>query len=606
MRASLARTLVASALVAGLTVGASAGPAPSFSSTTITPAARTITPPPKLPAATWKSVSREVLIPMDDGVKLAATIAWPSRDGATPAKGRFPVVFGITPYGRAGICGCSVPTFWATRGIVGAVVDTRGTGGSGGDLRGNYFSPREARDGAALADWFGTRRWSTGKVGMSGGSYVGITQLLTAELQPKHLTAVAPQVSLSDMYRDAFTHGGIPSAFFDAQYIGVQGGPGALTPNSDPALLVDTVEAKLGQSPPGYIAFDYLQRPNDDTFYRQRSPIYRAGRIKVPVLLIGGWRDGLSQRGGPELFQALAKRKGVQTRLLMDPCTHKGCGAPFAPMTTATGLYDTSAMIWEFMARHLLGRATPARPRVQYYLQGGSGYRAAATWPPATTAYRRYDLGAGWLRPTTAATRATPGTTQVVTDPAAGFTSAFNEYGTVAITPYLPLDQRLEGPHGATFRTGVLGRALTLAGPIGLHLVASSTAADTDFYGKLADVAPDGTETIISEGALRASHRALVTAKSTQARPYHSHVNPTPIEPGRFYRFDIEIWPTAWRLAPGHRLQLRITSDDLPTHLPGWIRFNRADPAATELVLNQPAINTIRYAGSYLVLPVSS
>ena len=54
----------------------------------------------------------------------------------------------------------------------------RGTGGSGGDLSGNYFSPREARDGAAVVEWLGTRTWSTGKVGMAGGSYVGITQLL--------------------------------------------------------------------------------------------------------------------------------------------------------------------------------------------------------------------------------------------------------------------------------------------------------------------------------------------------------------------------------------------------------------------------------------------
>ena len=133
----------------------------------------------------------------------------------------------MTPYSRNGVCGCYPPDFWATRGIVGAVVDVRGTGGSGGNLEGNFFSPREARDSAAVIEYLGTQPYSTGKVGMAGGSYVGITQYLAAEQRPPHLAAIAPQVAISDLYRDGFAHGGIPSLFFDAQYIAVQGAPGA-------------------------------------------------------------------------------------------------------------------------------------------------------------------------------------------------------------------------------------------------------------------------------------------------------------------------------------------------------------------------------------------
>ena len=63
----------------------------------------------------------------------------------------------MTPYGRNGVCGCPAPAMFATRGIVGAVADVRGTGGSGGDLEGNYFSPREARDGYHLVEYLGTQ-----------------------------------------------------------------------------------------------------------------------------------------------------------------------------------------------------------------------------------------------------------------------------------------------------------------------------------------------------------------------------------------------------------------------------------------------------------------
>jgi putative CocE/NonD family hydrolase len=560
--------------------------------------ARAAAPPPAMPPATLKSVSKEVLVTMDDGVKIATTVAFPSADGSTPLPGRFPVVLEMTPYGRNGVCGCTTPDTFATRGIIGVVADVRGTGGSGGSLKDNYFSPREARDGYDLVEYFATRPYSTGKVGMTGGSYLGITQYLTAEQQPPHLAVITPIVALSDLYRDAYTHGGIPNLSFDAQYIGVQGGPGALSANNDPSLLADTVQSKLGQSPPGTIAFDYLARPDDDPFYRARSPIYHAADITVPTLIVGQWHDGLL-RGAPEMYRVLSRRQGVETRLFMDPCTHKGCGAPFAPFDDPPGRLDESALVFEFLRKHLLGADVPARPRVQYYLQHADRYVSATDWPAPDTRWRSLRLGPGRLGGARSGASAS-----YVDDPAAGFSMALDQYGTVAASPYVPTDQRLEGPHGLTFRTPTLSKPLDIAGPIALRLVASSTATDTDWYAKLADVAPDGSESIITEGALRASHRALDPAKSLPGRPYHTETDPQPIVPGRFYDYDIEIWPTAYELAPGHRLQLRLTSSDLPTHLPGWYRIDRDHPEATTIELEKPAVNTVRFAGSRLLVAV--
>jgi putative CocE/NonD family hydrolase len=563
------------------------------------PAAATATSPAELPTATYETVAKEVLIPADDGVQLAATVTFPSRDGTTPAPGKFPVVLSMTPYGRNTVCGCPDPNLFASRGMIAADVDVRGTGGSGGDLAGNYFSPREARDGYDLVEYFGTQPYSTGKVGMAGGSYVGITQYLTAEQRPPHLAAIAPQVAISDLYRDGFAHGGIPNLLFDLQYIGVQGAPGALGLNNDPWLLQQTLAAKLGQSPPGTIAFDYLERPYDDDFYRDRSPIYNARRIQVPVLDIGQWHDGLL-RGETEMYGALARRRGVETRLLMDPCTHKGCGAPFAPLTSPPGVRDSAAAIFEFLDHYLRGAKVPKRPPVTYYLQGANEYRSATSWPPHGTRERRLALGSGSLG--TAPQSGDPTEASYVSDPLAGFSMAFSQYGTVAATPYIPTDQRLEGPQGLTFRTPPLERSRELVGPIALHLAAASTASDTDWYVKLADVAPDGSETIITDGALRASQRALDRERSTPARPYHTHAGAQPIEPNRFYRYAIEVWPTAYELAPGHRLQLRLTSTDLPTHLPGTVMLDADHPELTRIDLQAPAENTVRLGDSYLVV----
>lgn len=554
-------------------------------------------PAPVLPAATYKSVSEELLISMDDGKRLAATVAYPSIDGKTRAPGRFPVVVGLTPYGRNGVCGCIPPSFFSTRGMVGAVVDVRGTGGSEGDLSQNFFSPREAKDGYNVIEYFGTRSYSSGKVGMAGGSYVGITQYLTAEQQPPHLAAITPAVAISDLYRDGFSHGGIENLSFDLQYIAVQGAPGAAGTNTSPGLIQESVTSKAKQSPLGSIAFDYLKRPTDDAFYRDRSPIYHADRIKVPVLDIGQWHDGLL-RGETEMYRALASRPGVETRLLMDPCTHKGCGAPFAPFTAPSGLVDESAFIFEFLQQHLLGKSIPKRPKVEFYLQSARRYVEADSWPPAGTRLTRYLLGPGDLSLAPVAA----GTESYAFDPAAGLSMSFDQYGTVAGSPYIPTDQRLEDSHGLTFRTSVSRKSIRLTGPIALHLVAASSANDTDWYAKLADVAPDGSESIITAGALRASHRATEPTKSYPGRPFHTHVHPTPIEPGVFYGYDIEIWQTAYELAPGHSLQLRLTSSDLPTHFPGSVYVDKQHPKDTVLVPNPPATNTVRLGDSYLLV----
>jgi uncharacterized protein len=562
-------------------------------------------PPPVLPEPSYPAtVEQEFSIEMDDGVHLGATVTLPSLDGSTPAPGRFPVVLSMTPYGRTGLCSCGDPVLFATRGIAAAAVDVRGTGGSEGNLNENYFSPREQQDTYVVIEWLAAQDWSTGRIGMSGGSYVGITQLLAAELQPPHLVAITPNVVLSDVYRDAFAHGGIQNLFFDTQYIAVQGGPGLAGWNNDPALAQQTVAAKIGQLMGDPIAFDYLERPNDDAFYRDRSPIYRADRIQVPVLLIGGWRDGLSQRGGTEMYHALAQRPGVETRLHMGPCTHKGCGAPFAPLTGGAGQDDVSALTFEFLAKYLLGTPAPERPPVRVYVQNGDGYVDDAQWPLRGTRFVRFYLDQGALAPAAPAQAASE---SYVADPAAGLSMAFDQYGTVAISPYIPTDQRLEEAQGLRFRTATLESDVVVAGPIALHLVAATGATDTDWIAKLADVAPDGTESIVSNGYLRASHRALDPARSREGVPYHTHTDPTPVEAGTDYVYDVEIWPTVYRLASGHRLQLRITSADVPTHAPYAMKFDRADPAATEFVPMMPAMNTVTEGGvdpSFLLVPI--
>jgi putative CocE/NonD family hydrolase len=588
---------------------------------------------PTMPPATYQTVSSYLTIPMDDGVRLGATITFPSKTGSGRAPGRFPVVFSMTPYGRDGVCGCPDQTTYPARGIVSAVVDVRGTGGSGGNLDGNYFSPREQRDGYDLVEWFARQPWSTGRVAMMGGSYLGITQYLTAELRPPHLVAIAPEVALSDIYRDAYTYDGVPDFFFDTQYNAVQGGPGLASGNlgepgdantsadTNPVdelnALLTTTSAKQAQAQSRPVALDYLARPNDDGWYHDRSPYYRVRRITVPVLIIDGWRDGAFVRGDLEMYERLAARRGVETRIDINACTHKGCGAPFDPTHNANGADNFPAIEFDFLSHYLRGTPEVPGANVAYELQPSGPYQYASAWPPTGTRLTRFYLtsGAGTAQPLVGnlsfgglATKAPTASTSAsyVTDPLAGASMAMDSYGTIAISPYIPLDQRAEDEQGLTWRTTPVRVPMRLAGPIQLHLVASSTASDTDFVARLSDVGPDGSETVITEGALRASHRALDLARSRPGAPYHRDDRPEALTPGRSYAFDIAIIPTAYELPAGHELQLRLTTDDFPTRLPAMVYLNQANPAASVIEPLPPAINTVFEArtGSWLLLPL--
>jgi predicted acyl esterase len=161
---------------------------------------------------------------------------------------------------------------------------------------------------------------------------------------------------------------------------------------------------------------------------------------------------------------------------------------------------------------------------------------------------------------------------------------------------------------------------LSIAGPIAVHLVAGTTGVpgdpslaadwpgqlqvqppyhDTDFVVKVSDVAPDGTATLVTQGYLRASHRAVDAVRSqfiggVNMAPFHPHtlaaLDPPPAD-GTPRTYDIEIWPTAKTWVRGHRLRVDIYSADTPNHL----------------ALVKPALNTIFFGpgnDSYIALPV--
>jgi putative CocE/NonD family hydrolase len=101
------------------------------------------------------------------------------------------------------------------------------------------------------------------------------------------------------------------------------------------------------------------------------------------------------------------------------------------------------------------------------------------------------------------------------------------------------------------YTTAPLERDLDVVGPVRLILHASSTAVDTDFVARISDVFPDGRAIQLQSGVLRARYRDLTG-------------DPQLLEPGRVYRFEIDLWAIANRFKAGHSLRLDISSADFP------------------------------------------
>jgi putative CocE/NonD family hydrolase len=108
-----------------------------------------------------------------------------------------------------------------------------------------------------------------------------------------------------------------------------------------------------------------------------------------------------------------------------------------------------------------------------------------------------------------------------------------------------------ERPDVLVFTSEPLSRPLEVTGPIVVELWAASSAPDTDFTAKLIDVHPDGYAQNLLDGVIRARYRNSAVASSL-------------IEPGRPYRYTIDLWATSNVFLPGHRLRLEISSSNFP------------------------------------------
>ena len=505
----------------------------------------------------------DVTIPASDGVNLVGDVYLPS-DG----KSRYPAVVDMEPYGR------SSSTKYVSQGYARVNTDVRGSGKSGGALC--LLCLREQKDVYDVVEWIARQPWSNGHVALYGYSYSAITSLLGAALQPPHLDAVVVGHPPTDPYRDVVWHNGLYDQGFVGQWFAGQTATQAVGLGAQPQIL-DRAQQQF--------AVETRLIPYDGPVYQERSVLARMDRIKVPVYVFTGWEDMYS-RGDLRLIDGLANPHRL---LVIDPSTHHGTGeageigAPYGsgsdPGALSTDPPGDEDIAW--LDRFVKGtpNGIDDKPRVRYFDLGDRTWHSAPSWQSATTHLVHLYLsaqksGSASLSPNDGTLAAAVPTGRSAYqdsyfyDPAAGASIPMGKEGPDGFLPYAPLDQRLDEPQGLTYTTPVLKDPLRLAGPTELRFWAVTEGSDMAFVGRLVDVAPDGSASLITQGWLRASFRYVDPSRSRPAAPYLPDDHDTPVVIGEDTEYRMDIWDTAYTVAPGHRLRLWLSSSDTPTHEP--------------------------------------
>ena len=522
------------------------------------------------PAVTGSStVLTDVPIAVSDGVVLRADISLP---GGLP--GPFPTSLTITGYSKSsGITnvggGAGGGGGLVGHGYAVMTVDDRGTGTSAGSW--DSWSPRTVADYDEVLDWIVAQPWSDGRVGTTGGSYMGITSLYAAASGHPAVKAVFATVPMADAYRDIVVGGGQVNTAFIPLWMGLVTGL-SLLPNASPEVLAEhllgigqfqlpTLAAAVVGGGPVY----------DGPFWRQRSPIEFVDGITAPTFIVGGL-DDLFQRGEPMLYERLADH--TDARLLLGPWTHIAAGSGLP----RDGVPAAGSLLLQWFDQHVLGLDTGADciPPVTQYVRGHERYESASSWPvPDLTAARWHLRGDGTL------TTGTPGGgeagRQYLELPITGLCSRSTAQWLIGFLDQTPCatDNRLDELGSLTYTSEPFTTDTVINGPIEADIWVTTTGRDAVVSVAVSDVSPDGTSRGLTNGLLLASHRAVDPALSRfvdgqSVQPWHPFTQTAEqaVVPGRPMLLPVEVFPTSAAIAPGHRLRVTVAPYDVPHALP--------------------------------------
>ncbi len=524
-------------------------------------------------------------IPMRDGVEVAADVVLPEGDGPWPA------VVNRTPYIRGEIFKRAEWRPLVERGYAFVTVDVRGRGDSQGS-----FTPfvHDADDGHDVIEWVAAQPWCTGKVGMLGSSYEGLTQWWSAKGKPPHLACVVPlAVGAASAGPRWNRDTGAPLQYWYWWFNMVTGR--TLQNPTAPSWGANyghrplrTLHERVGT------ARELWPKLIDKTIeYLGPSHVLSAedwAAFDVPALVGVGWWDDQSTM---TTWMALKDSPaGPRSHLLIGAWDHVGNLEPRSELggfDVSASAIDVIAYAESFLAFHLKGE--PAElPRCRVFRTGLMRWETPEDWPSPDAEPASWHLRAGGGLSRDAGPD--EGEDSYLYDPA-NPAPDFSDIDAFAWSdPPLDARYRLRREDVLVFTGDELQAQVDVSGQAIFEGVVSVDAPDADLVVTIHDVHPDGRsiELVgILPGIQRLAHRNGEVAE--------------PLTPGRPVEVRVPIVWMHHSFLPGHRIRLTVTSSAFPFNA---LNFNGGEPweDAVEPRVARVTLHSGPESRSRLVLPV--
>jgi uncharacterized protein len=510
-------------------------------------------------------------------------------------------------------------------------VNMRGTGCSGGAF--DFFEPLQGLDGYDVVETIARQPWvKNHKVGMMGISYGGISQLFTAQLRPPSLAAISP-LSVIDNTQTTLYPGGILNTGFalnwakervhDAKPASATGGQ----PWANKRIQEGDATCKANQALHGQ-AVDLLAKVKANNHYKPKvadplSPVTFVDKINVPTYMACQWTD--EQTGGhcPTLAEHMTgtSRKwftftnGTHVDSL-DPETFNRWFdflelyvAQEAPGAKSATVRAGAPVIYQ-EAMGIDGVTLPPDPiqneptyagalaafeklaPIRVLFDNGAGDKPGHPVPgfeksfdrfpiPGTRGRTWYLRKSGGLGTKPKAKRGAdvfrwnPHARRPLTD----FTgdTAGGENGLWTATPPYRWEQNPAGT-AASYVSAPLRSTTTVIGAGAVRAWIRSSTRNVDLQATISEVRPDGKETFVQGGWLRANERKLDRRKSRRFEPVLSlrkrDVKPLPRK--RFAKVTIPLYYQGHVYRAGSRIRVTISAPN--GDQPIWA-FSETSPA---------------------------
>lgn len=467
-------------------------------------------------------LERDVAIKLRDGVTIYADVFRPVGDEACPA------ILAWSPYGkeiggqmlddvpmRSGVPLSATsglekfegpdPAYWVAHGYAIVNPDKRGAYMSEGNLL--YWGHEDALDGCDVIEWIASQPWSNGKVGMSGNSWLTVSQWFIAAERPEHLVAIAPWEGFCDHYRESGTRGGIPAPEF-------------------PEMIAETFASAHGmlEDQPRMI----VERPFMCDYWEDKAA--RVENIEIPAYVVASYTNSVHTHGSFAGFRRMAsKEKWLRVHNTSE----------WFDYYTPENVEDLRRFFDHYLKGIDNGWEQTPRVRLSVLNPGGTDIvgRTEEEFPLARTQYRKLYLSAA-------------DSTLCTTLPDQ---QAVSEYQSDSVRHEVTYRYRMEKP-------------TELTGYMKLHLwVSAPDHDDMDLAVRVEKLSrdgqplPDRTGNIIAAtGLMRVSMRQLDEARSTEAEPYYTFTTEQKLKPGEIVPVEIEIWPMGLYFNEGEMLQLTV------------------------------------------------